>query len=57
MKREEILFMSSNPWDITGAKSFGFNTAWINRKELVAEELDIQPDSVYSDLSGIREWK
>ncbi|MFZ0369970.1 MAG: haloacid dehalogenase type II [Halobacillus sp.] len=57
VKREEILFMSSNPWDITGAKSFGFNTAWINRKELVAEELDIQPDSVYSDLSGIREWK
>ncbi|MFZ0476528.1 MAG: haloacid dehalogenase type II, partial [Halobacillus sp.] len=47
VKREEILFMSSNPWDITGAKSFGFNTAWINRKELVAEELDIQPDSVY----------
>jgi len=57
VKREEVLFMSSNPWDITGAKSFGFNTAWINRKELVAEELDIQPDSVYSDLSGIREWK
>ncbi|SFG52863.1 2-haloacid dehalogenase [Halobacillus alkaliphilus] len=56
VKREEVLFMSSNPWDITGAKSFGFNTAWINRKELVAEELDIQPDSVYSDLSGIREW-
>ncbi|ASF38910.1 haloacid dehalogenase, type II [Halobacillus halophilus] len=57
VKREEVLFMSSNPWDITGAKSFGFNTAWINRKELVAEELNIQPDSVYSDLSGIREWK
>ncbi|MCA1011500.1 haloacid dehalogenase type II [Halobacillus halophilus] len=57
VKREEVLFMSSNPWDIIGAKSFGFNTAWINRKELAAEELDIQPDSVYHDLSGIREWK
>lgn len=56
MKREEILFMSSNPWDITGAKSFGFHTAWINRKDLVYEELDIQPDTVYSDLSGIMEW-
>ncbi|MGP4077781.1 haloacid dehalogenase type II [Halobacillus sp. K22] len=56
VKREEVLFMSSNPWDITGAKSFGFNTAWINRKELVPEELNIQPDSEYYDLSGIREW-
>ncbi|MGP4070116.1 haloacid dehalogenase type II [Halobacillus sp. B29] len=56
VKREEVLFMSSNPWDITGAKSFGFNTAWINRKELVPEELNIQPDSEYSDLRGIREW-
>lgn len=56
MKREEILFMSSNPWDIIGAKSFGFRTAWINRKELVSEELDIQPDSIYDDLSGISEW-
>ncbi|WP_281976256.1 haloacid dehalogenase type II [Halobacillus litoralis] len=56
LKREEILFMSSNPWDITGAKSFGFRTAWINRKNLVAEELDIQPDAIYDDLSGISEW-
>lgn len=56
LKREEILFMSSNPWDITGAKSFGFHTAWINRKDLVYEELNIQPDTVYSDLSGIMEW-
>ncbi|WP_062514529.1 haloacid dehalogenase type II [Halobacillus sp. KGW1] len=56
VSREEVLFMSSNPWDILGAKSFGFRTAWINRNELPEEELDIQPDSIYSDLSGIKEW-
>lgn len=27
----EVLFVSSNPWDAIGAKSFGFNTAWIER--------------------------
>jgi 2-haloacid dehalogenase len=27
----EILFVSSNPWDAIGAKSVGFNTAWIER--------------------------
>jgi 2-haloacid dehalogenase len=27
----EVLFVSSNPWDAIGAKSVGFNTAWIER--------------------------
>jgi 2-haloacid dehalogenase len=27
----EALFVSSNPWDAIGAKSFGFKTAWIER--------------------------
>jgi 2-haloacid dehalogenase len=27
----EVVFVSSNPWDAIGAKSFGFNTAWIER--------------------------
>ena len=27
----EVLFVSSNPWDAAGAKSFGLNVAWIDR--------------------------
>ena len=27
----EVLFVSSNPWDASGAKSFGLNVAWIER--------------------------
>ena len=27
----EVLFVSSNPWDAIGAKSFGLNVAWIER--------------------------
>jgi len=27
----EVLFVSSNPWDVAGAKSFGLNVAWIER--------------------------
>lgn len=27
----EVLFVSSNPFDVCGAKSFGFNVAWIER--------------------------
>jgi 2-haloacid dehalogenase len=27
----DVLFISSNPWDAAGAKSFGLNVAWIER--------------------------
>ncbi|MBR0684710.1 haloacid dehalogenase type II [Bradyrhizobium manausense] len=28
---DEVLFVSSNPWDVAGAKAFGLNVAWIER--------------------------
>jgi 2-haloacid dehalogenase len=28
---DEVLFVSSNPWDACGAESFGLNVAWIER--------------------------
>jgi 2-haloacid dehalogenase len=31
VKPAEVLFVSSNPWDACGAKSFGLNVAWIER--------------------------
>jgi 2-haloacid dehalogenase len=27
----EVMFVSSNPWDVCGAKAFGLNVAWIER--------------------------
>jgi 2-haloacid dehalogenase len=56
LKKEDVLFMSSNGWDISGAKQFGFQTAWINRGGLPAEELDLVPDHMYSDLTGLLKW-
>ena len=31
MRPDEVLFVSSNPWDACGAKAFGLNVAWIER--------------------------
>jgi 2-haloacid dehalogenase len=30
-RADEVLFVSSNPWDVAGAKAFGLNVAWIER--------------------------
>ena len=57
LEKQEVLFMSSNGWDISGAKNFGFQPAWINRKNLPAEELGLEPDYVFPDLNGLLKWK
>src|SRR6185437_12167269 len=31
VKPAEVMFVSSNPWDACGAKSFGLNVAWVER--------------------------
>src|SRR5699024_5459586 len=51
--REEILFMSTNGWDISGAKSFGFKTVWINRSGASVAVLNLNPDYILQDLNGM----
>lgn len=55
-KRQDIAFLSSNGWDISGAQSFGFHTAWINRSGQPQEELDVPPDVTYDSLIPLKEW-
>lgn len=55
VRREKVLFVSSNGWDIAGAANFGFRTAWINRKGAPADRLGHKPDKEYSNLNGLME--
>lgn len=50
---DAILFVSSNAWDATGAKYFGYRVCWINRAQGVFDELGVTPDNVHSDLNGL----
>lgn len=54
--RQEITFLSSNGWDISGAKAFGFNTAWINRSGQPVEGLHQPPHHEYNTLEPLIEW-
>ena len=36
---EEILFFSSNAWDVSGAATFGFQAVWVNRFGQAPERL------------------
>jgi 2-haloacid dehalogenase len=50
---EEIIFVSSNRWDIAGAASFGFRPVWVNRAEMPDEYADLKPVAVVKDLSSL----
>ena len=49
----EILFVSSNGWDICGGTSFGFTTAWSNRSRAELEELGYTPDLEVATLDEL----
>jgi 2-haloacid dehalogenase len=53
MEPGEILFVSSNGWDVAGAGAFGFRTCWCNRANAPAEELDATPDYEVDRLDAI----
>jgi 2-haloacid dehalogenase len=48
----DIVFVSSNRWDVMGADAFGFRTAWINRARM-PEEYGPAPATVLADLGGL----
>jgi 2-haloacid dehalogenase len=39
----DIVFVSSNGWDICGASWFGYRTFWVNRADAPMEELGVTP--------------
>jgi 2-haloacid dehalogenase len=51
--KEDVLFVSSNRWDIAGAAAFGLACGWVNRMRLPDEYADLAPVAVIEDLSAI----
>jgi len=49
----EVVFASSNRWDVMGAANFGFRTAWINRAGMPDEYDELAPEIVVRGLDGL----
>jgi 2-haloacid dehalogenase len=49
----ELLFVSANAWDATGAASVGLEAAWVNRRGAPAERLPAQPRMVVASLAEL----
>lgn len=49
----QVLFVSSNPFDVAGGKNFGFTTVWVRRGGGTFEQLGIDPDLVVDSLADL----
>lgn len=55
LPKDEILFVSSNSWDVVGAKSFGFKACWVNRTGATMDTLGVRPDLVVTNVDELVE--
>jgi 2-haloacid dehalogenase len=48
-----LLFVSSNTWDVAGATACGLQVAWVKRGEAVPEQLGLLPDTTVGSLTEL----
>ena len=53
MSKEAIVFVSSNAFDVMGAKAYGFQVVWVNRAQALMDELNFAPDLVLTRLDEL----
>jgi 2-haloacid dehalogenase len=53
LPREQLLFVSSNYWDVAGARAFGLRVCWVNRAGTKPDELGLAPDHVLTSLAQL----
>jgi len=55
IKKDEVLFLSANTWDVSGGGNYGYNSVWVNRNKNIFDNLDYQPLNEIHDLSELLE--
>ena len=43
ISKNEIAFLSSNTWDVSGGGNYGYNSIWLNRSQSIFDNLDYNP--------------
>jgi 2-haloacid dehalogenase len=52
-KPADVIFVSSNRWDVMAGVSVGFRGLWVNRSKMPDEYLDFAPRRTLSDLHSL----
>jgi len=55
LQKEEVVFLSSNTWDVSGGGNYGYNSIWINRNNNIFDNLDFKPNKEIKSLNQLLE--
>ncbi len=53
IEKSEVVFLSANTWDISGAGNFGYQPVWVNRTNNIFDNLDYKPNTEIKNLSEL----
>jgi len=53
IKPEEIFFLSSNTWDVSGGGNYGYQSIWVNRNNNIFDNLDYKPKHEIKNLKQL----
>ena len=53
IKKNEVAFLSSNTWDVSGGGNYGYNAIWVNRNNNIFDNLDFKPRTKIQNLSEL----
>ena len=53
IKKNEVVYLSSNTWDVSAGGNYGFNAVWVNRNNSIFDKLDHVPKYQIENLSKL----
>lgn len=56
VRGEEAYLVSSNPFDVIGAKNAGMRAIFVNRRKILVDPLGHEPDVIVNDFKELYEW-
>jgi len=55
VQKSQVLFLSANTWDVSGAGNYGYNSVWVNRNKNIFDNLDYKPSRKIKSLDQLLE--
>ena len=55
IQKNDVVFLSANTWDVSGAGNYGYNSICVNRNKNIFDKLDYLPKNIIKDLNQLLE--
>jgi 2-haloacid dehalogenase len=54
IQKNEVAFLSSNTWDVSGGGNYGYKSIWVNRNNNIFDNLDFKPEYEIKSLIELK---